>query len=251
MILRGGTVASIARTGLALLVLLAPGSGRAQVPGQRPVLGEGASTIDAPIPGRSVTPGQDSFLYPSPVVLDMGGSMAPRPLGPLPSLAGLRPLRRTPPTGLLPTGTAYSGVADGSTSPTPTGRVLQPWVNLPERGFSYAIVLSPEGVAYHWIWWPSLQEYYYLFDRPGGRYLGAYDRVSGVYRPLDAVARRWGRAMAPPLPVPSGPPAAVGSRGPGIPVRQRPANPVASRQPPVAAESRAPAARAESPKSGP
>jgi hypothetical protein len=239
MISWNAKVGSIARTGLALVVLLAAGPGRAQAPGQGPVLGEGAAQIDAPIPGRSITPGQDSFLYPSPAVPGVGRSLVPRPLGPLPPLAPLRPLRRTPPTGSLSTGTAYPGSAGGPPSPLEAGRVLRPWVDRPGRGYFYAIVLSPQGMAYYWIWWPSIQEYYYLFDPAGARYLGAYDRAARDYRPLDAVARRWGKAIAPPLPVPSGPPAALASRGSGAPIQQQPGHPAVSRQPPAQAEPRA------------
>jgi hypothetical protein len=207
----------VSRASLTLVVLLAPGSGRAQAPVQRPVLGEGAATIDAPIPGRSVTPGQDSFLYPSPVVPGVGGSMVPRPLRPLSPPAPLRPLRRTPSAGTWPTETTYPGSANASPSPLQGGRVLRLWVNRPERGYSHAIVVSRQGIRYHWIWWPSLKGYFYLFDPAGAKYLGAYDREARVYRPLDAVTRRWGKAIALPVPVPSGPPAPLGSPGSGDP----------------------------------
>jgi hypothetical protein len=242
-------VCPVARTGLALVVLLAAGPGRAQTPGQGPVLGEGAAQIDAPIPGRSITPGQDSFLYPSPVVPGVGRSLVPRPLGPLPPLAPLRPLRRTPPTGSLSTGTVYPESDGGPASPLRAGRVLQPWMDRPGRGYSYAIVLSPQGMAYYWIWWPSIQEYYYLFDPAGARYLGAYDRAARDYRPLDAVARRWGKAIAPPLPVPSGPPAALASRGSGAPAQQPRGHPVGSRPPPAQSELRSTEARRVPPSS--
>jgi hypothetical protein len=237
---RWNKVGSVAGTGLAVVVWLAPGFGRAQAPGQGlgPVLGEGAAQIDAPIPGRAITPGQDSFLYPSPVVPGLGGTMVPRPLGRLPMPVPLRPLRPTRPRGPVPAGTASPGTAGGTPSPGESrplaavtrgaarstaggstssgeaGSVSLPWVNRPERGYSSAMVLSPHGAARHyWIWWPSLHEYYYLFDPARTRYLGAYDRVARAYRPLDAGARRWGKATAPPLPVPSGSPAALESRG--------------------------------------
>jgi len=146
-------VCPVVWTGLALVVLLAAGPGRAQAPGQGPVLGEGAAQMDAPLPGRSVTPGQDSFLYPPPTVPGMGGTLVPRTLGPLPPLAPLRTVRRTRPGGPSPAGMDDLGSAGGPASPLQAGRVLQSWVDRPGRGYSYAIVLSPQGMAYYWIWW--------------------------------------------------------------------------------------------------
>jgi hypothetical protein len=237
-----GKVWSIARTGLALLACLAPSTGRAQ----GPVLGEGAAQIDAPVPGRSVTPGQDSFLYPSPVVPGVGGSIVPKPLGSLAPIAPLRPLRRTPSPESSPAGTSYPESAGGSSAPLTARRMWQPWVNRPGRGFSYAIVRSPKGVTYHWICWASLREYYYLFDSAAVRYLGVYDRVTGVYRPLDGATRRWGKAIAPPVPVPSEPSAAPGSPSRAAPIQQQPGHPGVSGDPRAKAEFRAPAAMAES-----
>jgi hypothetical protein len=206
-----GKVCSIATTGLAFLVCLVSSSGRAQAPSHGPVLGEGAATIDSPVPGRSVTPGQDSFLYPSPVVPGVGGSIVPKRFGSLAPSAPLKPLRRTPSADRATHEMAYPESNGAPSFRLSGGWTLQPWVNRQRRGFSYAIALSPDATPYHWIWWSSLNEYYYLFDSAAARYLGVYDRVSRVYRPLDAVSRRWGKAIASPVPVPSEAPATMGS----------------------------------------
>jgi hypothetical protein len=231
-----GKACSMARTGLGVLICLAPSAGRAQAPSQGPVLGEGAAQMDAPVPGRSVTPGQDTFLYPSPVVPGAGGLMVPKPLGSLAPFAPLQPLRRTPGPGPLPRRTSYPEPAGGSSSPTHAGRMLQPWVKRPGRGFWYAIVLSPQGTRYHWIWWSSLNGYYYLFDSAARRYLGVYDRRARIYRPLSAVTQRWATAITPPVRVPSGPPPVAESGGLAAPIQPQATPSAVSPQPTAGAQ---------------
>ncbi len=165
--------------------------------------------------------------------------MVPQSLKPLTPLPHLRPLRPVLPGGALPAGAAGLEIPRNYSSAGPAGPVIEPWMNPPDRGYSYAVVLTPSGMTYHWIWWLSQKEYYYLFDPAGARYLGAYDRATRIYRPFDAVAQRWGTATPPPVPVPSEAPVAYGPRGARTPVQQ-PGNPAASQEPPVKTESRAP-----------
>jgi hypothetical protein len=157
-------------------------------------------------------------LYPSPVVTGMGGSVVPKPLGSLAPSAPLRALTRTPTSASATPEMAYPE-SGGSAVPRFAGGMLEPWVNRHTRGFSYAIVLTPEGRKYHWIWWSSVKEYYYLFDSAAARYVGVYDRVARAYRPLDGASRRWGQATAAPVLVPSYPPAIPGSPASAIPVQ--------------------------------
>lgn len=215
MIRRSRAVDLMVRIILVWVIWLAPGSGRAQVGDQRPVLGEGASQMDAPVPGRAVTPGQDTFLYPPSTISGAGDAVTPRPLTPLPSVVPIRPLGRTPPA-ITPAVTSEPASGEGSRFGPVRGRLLGSWVDRPDRGFSHALVLSSEGMLYHWIHWTSIGEYYYLFDRRENRYLGAYDRVSGRYRPLDTATHRRGQPAALPVPVPSEPPNSLATRGSAV-----------------------------------
>ncbi len=217
-----------------------------------------------PSPGRAQPPGQSGFAngsdfrqydaslsnYAGQV---QGGVNGPDPLNPLAPTSRFSPLTTPgaiPQSGLLPFGTTYSAFPDNVHSPGGAGRLVQSWVYRPGLKYFYAVALSSNGLAYHWICWPARKDYYYLFDPVGAKYIGVHDRLAGIYRPYDSGAQQWGAAISPPVPAPSQPPPGLTSRDPGIPP-QRPGNSTAARQPRVQTGSRPPATKADSVKSGP